>query len=361
VTAVHVVVPDSVDDPARPSGGNTYDRRVCIGLQDLGWAVRVRPVPGRWPHPGGRGIAALADTLESLPRDALVLVDGLLASGHPDVLVPAAQRLRLVVVVHLPLGHPLAVEATSGRDARASSAAEDERLVLEAAAAVLTTSRWTAEWLVAAYDLDRHRIHTAHPGADRAAPATGTPSGSALLSVAALVPAKGHAELLEALSSLGQRTWRLLVAGALDLAPEHVARLRELCRERGIADRVTFAGALGGAALDRAYAAADLLVVASRIETYGLTITEALARALPVVVPAVGGIEEAVGAAPGTEPPGLLVRPGPEALATALRSWLDDANLRDRLRVAARARRSTLEPWSRTALRVADVLSEAGR
>ena len=83
------------------------------------------------------------------------------------------------------------------------------------------------------------------------------------------------------------RPWRLVCAGALDLAPEHVATLRERCRDAGIADRVVFTGALDAQALDREYAAADLLVVASRIETYGLVVTEALARAVPVV--ATGG------------------------------------------------------------------------
>ncbi|WP_457252348.1 glycosyltransferase family 4 protein [Pedococcus sp. P5_B7] len=356
---VHVVVPDSVDDPARPSGGNTYDRRVCAGLQDLGWAVRLHPLPGRWPHPDASSLAGLTRTLASLPLGAVVLLDGLVASGNPAVLLPAARRLRLVVLVHLPLGHPLAVEAAGRSPGEAkSAAAEGERLVLQAAAAVLTTSRWTTHWLLASYDLDRNRLHVARPGADRTHPATGTSSGSALLSVAAVVPAKGHTELLEALASLGDRSWRLVIAGALDLAPDHVAHLREKCREAGLTDRVTFAGPLAGAALDREYAAADLVVVASRIETYGLVVTEALARGLPVLSTAVGGVAEAMGTVPGTGRPGLLVDPAGDGLGTALRSWLDDATLRDRLRTAARERSTTLEPWSATARRVSDVLSE---
>lgn len=360
---VHVVVPDSVDDPARPSGGNTYDRRVCAGLEALGWAVDVHRLAGRWPHPDPGSLAQLARTLGSLPRGAVVLVDGIVGSGHPDLLVVAARRLRLVVLVHLPLGHPLA--AGAGAD-ESNGAASRERRVLAAAAAVLTTSRWTADWLTSAYDLSPERVHVARPGADRARPTNGTASGAALLSVAAVLPAKGHAELLDALATLRDHRWRLVCAGATDLAPQHVALLRERCREAGIADRVVFAGPLSAEALDREYAAADLLVVASRIETYGLVVTEALARAVPVVATAVGGLAEAMGTVPRTVPgtvpgtgrPGLLVRPGSDHLAVALRSWLGDAGLRDRLRAAARARRSTLEPWSATAQRVSDVLSD---
>jgi glycosyltransferase involved in cell wall biosynthesis len=361
VTAVHVVVPDSVDDPARPSGGNTYDRRVCAGLRDLGWAVHLHPLPGSWPHPGADDVAGLARTLASLPLDAVVLVDGLLASGHPEVLVPAARRLRLVVLVHLPLGHPLADEAAGGRPAALPpGTAAGERAVLAAASAVLTTSRWTADWLLASYALSPDRVHVARPGADLAAPATGSATGAALLTVAAVVPAKGHAELVAALASVGGAAWQLVCAGALDRAPQHVARLREQCRAAGIADRVTFAGPLGAEALDRAYAAADLLVVPSRVESYGLVVTEALARALPVVAPAVGGLGEAMGSAAAGRP-GLLVRPGSTALADALRSWLDDATLRARLRRAAGERRTTLEPWSTTTRHVSAVLSGVNR
>lgn len=359
---VHVVVPDSVDDPARPSGGNTYDRRVCAGLPDCGWAVRLHPLPGGWPHPDASSLAGLTRTLTSLPVDTVVLLDGLLASGHPDVLVPAARRLRLVVLVHLPLGHPGAGQAGGEAPTDPPPAAEAERVVLESAAAVLATSGWTADWLVATYDLPPHRVHVARPGADPAGTSSGagprSRSGTALLSVGAVVPAKGHLELLDALASLGDRSWRLVIAGALDLAPDHVARLRARCREAGIADRVTLAGPLGRDALEREYAAADLLVVASRIETYGLVVTEALARGLPVLATAVGGVEEAMGVVADGRRPGLLVGPDGPDLAEALRSWLDDASLQDRCRRAAGERRATLEPWSSTARLVANVLSE---
>ena len=55
MTEVHVIVPEGIDDPARPSGGNTYDRRVCRGLAALGWAVHEHAVPGAWPRPGEAG------------------------------------------------------------------------------------------------------------------------------------------------------------------------------------------------------------------------------------------------------------------------------------------------------------------
>ena len=69
MTAVHVVVPEGIDDPARPSGGNTYDRRICDGLAALGWTVREHAVPPR-------DAAALAHAVRRIPNGAVVLLDG---------------------------------------------------------------------------------------------------------------------------------------------------------------------------------------------------------------------------------------------------------------------------------------------
>src|SRR4051794_41699446 len=94
VTDVHVVVPEGIDDPARPSGGNAYDRRVCRGLAALGWTVHEHAVPGAWPRPGGPRHAALRRALPRNPDRALVLLDRLIASAAPQAPVPPARRLR---------------------------------------------------------------------------------------------------------------------------------------------------------------------------------------------------------------------------------------------------------------------------
>jgi glycosyltransferase involved in cell wall biosynthesis len=112
--------------------------------------------------------------------------------------------------------------------------------------------------------------------------------------------------------------------------------------------------------LAHAYAAADVLVLASRAETYGMVVTEALARGLPVIVTEVGGLPEALGKTSDGHRPGLLVPPEDSvALAAALRDWLVDANLRHRLREAARERRSTLSGWDAPTDRIARVLAQA--
>lgn len=341
VTAVHVVVPDGIDDPARASGGNTYDRRVCRGLAAIGWLVFEHAVPGDWPRPDAAAQARLSRVLAAIPDGAVVLLDGLIASTVPQVLVPQADRLRLVVLVHMPLDDPR------------------EHAVMTAVTAIVTTSNWTRRQLLDRYRLDPHAVHVAQPGVDAAEVAPGTAAGSELVCVAAVTPLKGHDVLFGALAMLRDQHARCVCVGSLTRDPDFVASLRQRLRDDGIADRVHFAGPRTGADLHAAYAAADLLVLASRADTYGMVVTEALARGLPVIATRVGGLPETLGRGADGSRPGLLVPPEqPTALAAALREWLDDAALRHRLRQAAAARRPVLRGWPDTTERIASMLAQ---
>jgi glycosyltransferase involved in cell wall biosynthesis len=345
VTEVHVILPEGIDDPARPSGGNTYDRRVCRGLAALGWAVHEHAVPLE------AGNGALVRALRGIPDGAVVLLDGLIASDVPEALVPEAGRLRQVVLVHMPLGHRPKDGAVRAR----------EREVLAAAAAVVTTSAWARRRLGELYALPADRVHVAEPGVDAAGLALGTAAGDALLCVAAVTPDKGHDVLLDGLATATDLSWRCTFVGSLVREPAFADGVRGAAQMKGLGDRVRFPGPRTGSELDRAYADADLLVLASHAETYGMVVTEALARGLPVLAADVGGVTESLGYGKDGTRPGLLVPPGdPAALGAALRAWLGDAGLRDRLRRAARERRATLRGWQATTSEVAGVLERAG-
>jgi glycosyltransferase involved in cell wall biosynthesis len=355
VTAVHVVVPEGIDDPRRPSGGNTYDRHLCRGLSSLGWTVHEHTVPGCWPRPDAASTAALADVVQRIPDDGVVLLDGLIASAAPGVLVPHAPRLCMIVLVHMPLGHRPAADVAEKVRMR-------EGAVLAAAAAVVTTSTWSRERLLELYTLPAHRVNVAEPGVDAAELATGSSASGELLCVAAVSFDKGHDVLLDALARTSDLAWRCVCVGSLERDPAFVAALGGRAREDGLDERVDFAGPRVGADLDRSYGAADLVVLASRAETYGMVVTEALARGLPVIATEVGGLTEALGQGADGIRPGLLVPPGdPGRLGAALRAWLCDAALRERLRRAARERRESLPSWSTTTSVIARVLAEASR
>lgn len=354
MSAVHVVLPDSVEDPARPSGGNTYDRHVCRGLASLGWSVHPHSVPGAWPRPDEAALGALAGVLERIHDGSVVLLDGLIASAAPEVLVPEARRLRQVILVHMPLGH--------GPDGEGGNVRTREAAVLSAAAAVVTTSAWTRSRLLELYPLAADRVHVAAPGAEVAELATGTADGGELLCVAAVIFNKGHDVLLDALETLSDLSWRCVCIGSLDREPTFARALRRRSRDGALDGRVEFPGPRTGADLDRSYAEADLLVLPSRAETYGLVLTEALAHGVPVVAAEVGGVAEAVAYGADGVRPALLVPPGDaRALGAALRAWLRGPELRRRLRRAARERRETLAGWASTASILERVLAAASR
>ncbi len=350
---LHVVLPASVDDPAAPSGGNAYDRRVCRELPAFGWRVRPVRVAGTWPRPDRADRDALARALADLPDGALVLVDGLVGCGVPEVVVPAARRLRLVVLVHLPLADEtgLAPDEAADLDRR-------EREVLAASAAVVVTSAWAAARLAAAVPADR--LHVAEPGVDPAPLTAGRDAGTGLLCLASLTRRKAQDVLLTALAEVVaggfDREFDCVLAGPVP-DPGYAAELRALVERGGLAGRVRLAGPLGGAELEAVWAATDLAVLVSRAETYGMAVTEALARGIPVLVSDAGALPGTLGRAPDGRRPGMVVpagRPGP--LADALRRWWGEPRYRADLRRSARERRCILSGWEDTARRLHQVL-----
>ncbi|MET8452671.1 glycosyltransferase family 4 protein [Streptomyces sp. NPDC005209] len=349
---VHFVMPGGVDDPAQPSGGNAYDRRLCLDLPGFGWQVTPHAVDGTWPRPGRATRDELARTLRELPDGAVVLLDGLVACGVPDIVVPEAARLRLAVLVHLPLGDETGLDPAVAADLDAK-----EREVLRAVPAVVATSDWAVRRLVSHHGLAPDRVHVAAPGADIAPLAPGTDGVSRLLCVAAVTPRKGQHRLVEALAAVRDLPWSCECVGGLGNDPEYVTHLRSLIEKHGLTDRLRLAGPRSGAALDASYAAADLMVLTSYAETYGMAVTEALARGIPVLATDVGGLPEAVGRAPDGGVPGILVPPeDPAALAAELRGWFGEADVRRRLKAAARGRRAALDGWATTARSLAGVL-----
>lgn len=336
VGTVDVIVPDAIDDPLRPSGGNRYDRRLCDLLPESGWQVREHRVPDGWPALGAAGEAALERIVRSLADGVLVLVDGLLVRAPG--LVTLASRARLVVLVH----------AVPTPDAGA---------VLEAARAVIATSGWLRGELLRAHRLPAHAVQVAEPGVDSGPPATGTGGGGALLCVGSVSRHKGHDVLLRALAGLAALHWCCRCVGSLDHDAAFAAAMCRTARRDRIDDRVRFTGPLAGDRLDAAYGAADVLVHPARAEGFGMVVTEALGHALPVITTTAGGLPGALGTTADGERPGLLVPPGDvAALRAAIAAWLTDAGLRGRLRTAARARRGELRSWRVTAQQVAAVL-----
>ena len=308
---LHLVVPGPLD---QQTGGYIYDARMAAGLRRRGWRVEVHSLEGRFPDADAAARASLAGVLGGLGDGSRVLVDGLALGGLPEPVAAHRGRLRILALVH----HPVSDE--TGLPAEVCARLADrERRALAAVAGVIVTSSFTARGL-GRFGVDAVRVQVARPGTDPAPPAAGPEPGEPpqLLSVASVVPRKGHDVLVRALARLRDLPWRCVCAGSLERAPDHVRRVRALVEEHGLAGRVLFAGECPRAALDRIYAASSLFVLASHYEGYGMVLTEALARGLPVVGTTGGAI-------PDTLPSdaALLAPPGDDrALAGAIGSLL---------------------------------------
>ncbi|HUS21268.1 MAG TPA: glycosyltransferase family 4 protein, partial [Aeromicrobium sp.] len=330
---------------------NVYDRRLCEELPHRGWAVQEHPVSGTWPTPGERDRDRLNALLAELPDDSLVLVDGLIASGS-ETLVGSVRRLRIVVLLHMPLAEAWPVEPVE----------RVEAAVLDAAAAVITTSSWARQWVASHLGVDPDRVWTAVPGVDPAPTAPGTAAGGNLLCAGPVTPAKGHDVLIAALAKVADLEWHCTCAGALDLDPTFVESLAAAATRAGVADRFVLTGPLSRPELAELRSRTDLLISPSRRESYGMAVTEGLACGIPVIATDVGGHREAVGQASDGSRPGMLLSvDDADGLAEALRTWLTDPGTRSRWRTSAGLRSQDLAGWPKTARTVAAVLQEISK
>jgi glycosyltransferase involved in cell wall biosynthesis len=350
--AVTLLVPG---DLALRTGGYGYDREIVAGLLELGWRVDVVTLDGSFPYPTAAARAHAVQALAALPDGALVLADGLAFGVMPEEAAREATRLAFVGLVH----HPLADE--TGLDAETARAfAASERRALACTRGVVVTSHATARRL-ADFGVSPSRVTVVMPGTAEAPAAQGTRGTSgadsdvpvALLCVATLVPRKGHDVLCAALARLRQLPWHLTCAGSLTLHPPTAAALLQQLRELDLAGRVSLAGDLDAAALAAAYDRADIFVLATRHEGYGMAVAEAVAHGLPVVSTATGAIAELVDSTSGA----IVPMDDAEALAEALEPLISDDGARARAMAGARVRRATLPRWAESAQAMAHALS----
>ena len=303
---VHFLVPEGVDDDERVSGGNVYDRRIGEALRSRGLDVRmVRVAEG--------GVPDVENAMSALPHDALVLIDGLIAVAASEALDAHSTRLRIVVLAHM------VASALPGIHDVARTA-DRERLALNAARRVITTSEWTRSELIARALAEPELITVARPGTDAVPATTGSASGGHLLCVGAVAPHKGQDVLVQALAGMTDLPdWTCSIVGSLNADPDFAIRTAAAIRSATLTARVTLTGVLTGRRLADAYRAADLVVAPSRAESYSMVVAEALARGIPVVAARVGGIPEAMagskaGILTPSNDPGAL-RCGPATMA----------------------------------------------
>lgn len=354
---IRLLVPGNIH---HHSGGNAYNAKLVRGMAELGADVEVVPVDGAWPDASAKDRRRFGGLVgawgpEAGPEPAVDIVDGLVAVGVPDELEYAAKTGRQAWV----LAH-MTVDVTAD-----PGPVEREARAMRAASGIISTSTSTAAILQERHGLDGIRV--ALPGVDPAPVASGS-RPPRLIVVAAHLPNKDQLLTVEALALIRDLDWSAALVGSDQADPDYAAEVRAAVAANGLDDRLSITGELLGDALEREWDAADLSLLVSRVEAFGMVVTESLARGIPVVVRQGTGAEEALGLARlmnddgGARLPGAAVPlvPGdaenPARLAGVLRHWLQDQATRDEWRAAALAARERLPGWDQTARTVMDAL-----
>jgi glycosyltransferase involved in cell wall biosynthesis len=323
------------------TGGYVYDRRVVAGLRALGWRTEAVNLGEGFPFPTGAARAAARRQLTALPAGQLMVIDGLALGALPELAAEICTSHRLIALVH----HPLALEeGLSPTDAEAFRVSE--RRALACARRVVVTSPFTSRLMVSDYGVQLDRVAIVKPGTDRATRSRVKTGGPVeLLAVGAVTPRKGYDVLLAACALVVDLPWRLTIVGDLGRDSDAAARLEVDVARLNLCDRVLLTGTIQADRLTSLYANADLFVLASHFEGYGMAFAEAIAHGLPVIGTTVGAIPETV-------PPnaGVLTPPGDiGAFSVALRRLIEDSHERHRLAAVAWASANALSTWEQAA------------
>ena len=334
-----LIVPGPID---QLTGGYIFARHIVENLRTRGDDVSVVELAGQFPTADATARAAAANALAALHDGAVAVIDGLGLLGFGDCLAAEAQRLKLIGFIH----HALADETGLTADETAFFAAAERRL-LPLLRGTVCPSRNTAAVLIR-YGVAETRIAITPPGTAKPAAARRREvfqSPLRLLSVATVTPRKGHHLLIEALAGIDRAAWRLDCIGSLTRDLACVAALRDSIARHRLESNVRLLGEYRPEQLPRAYDEADLFVLPSYLEGYGMAFAEALAYGLPIIATTAGAISYTV-----PESAGLLVPPGEvAALRAALMRATSDRALLARLSEGARRAGAALPDWQQAA------------
>ena len=324
-------------DLATATGGYVYDRRIVAELPKSGWQVDVLDIGAGFPRASVAECATAHLQLAALPAGRLIVIDGLAFGVMTDSAEALHRSHKLVALVH----HPLALE-TGLQEWEAEQFRASERLALSFVHRVVTTSATTARLLAQDFAVPEEKLSVVLPGNDRVAISEHPPGDVVnLLAVGSIVPRKGFDVLIGTLGQIPDLRWRLVIAGDPSRSPATARALEHQISMLHLADRVELAGVVSSERLASLYANADLFVLPSRYEGYGMAYTEAIAHGVPVIGTTAGAIPEAV-------PPGAGVLVAPDSvseLTLTLMRLIGHGAERARLTAGARAAAAALPTW----------------
>lgn len=341
-------------DLSSPTGGYAYDRRIIVGLKSLGWEIQLIGLGEGYPFPNPAQAEQAKEQLQRLVPGVPMVIDGLALGALPAVAACVAEHHPLIALIH----HPLAFEFGLGEE-QAALLKQSETEALRHASKVIANSRATARDLNQHYGVSMDRIDVVLPGTDRSMHQRerlqithGNRDAIRLLSVGSIIPRKGFHDLITALAPLADLPWTLSIAGDTTRNAGAFEQLIGDITRFGFEGRVQVLGAVSDSELNNLYNQADVFVLASLFEGYGMVYAEAMAYGLPIIATSAGAIPDTV-----PSEAGLLVRAGDvPALTLALKTVIEDAPYRARLSSGALRAAAQQPTWDQAAQQFAAAL-----
>ncbi|SDR21641.1 glycosyltransferase family 4 protein [Pseudovibrio sp. Tun.PSC04-5.I4] len=345
----HFIFPGDINTA---SGGYRYDREIIRGLQAQNWEVSLISLEGAYPNPTHEDKALAQHAVDDLPESSLVVIDGLALGASPELAEHVARKHRLIALVH----HPLCLE--SGIDPRLAADLKTlEIAALKYATHVIVTSSATKTNFEELMGVPSQNISVVLPGTDRpdlsCLQRKNTSSEPVkLLCVGSLVPRKGQLHLVEAMSKLQDLEWQLDLIGSTSFAPDYAVQVRKRIAHYGLSDRINLRGGIPKAELTGFYERADVFVLPTYYEGYGMAFAEAMSFGLPVIASGDGAVSSTVPSSAG-----IHFKVGDESeLKDALHLLLTDSTRRQELSKGAAAAARALPDWNESAQAFSSIL-----
>lgn len=341
---IYFVIPGDIDSL---TGGYGYDRRLLSELNRLGFAVQLLSLASSFPQADADDLRDAELKFASLPEGAVVLVDCLALGAMDNIAQRHRQRLKLIALCH----HPLALEVGLGPE-QSQALQRSEQRALAAARAVIVTSHNTARLLSREFAVPESKITVALPGTDKQSFAACVGNPPLLLTVATLTQRKAHDLLIDALALIADLPWQARFVGGKDFDSAWTAYLHSKLALHAIEDRITLVGNV--ADLSGEYMQADLFVLPSLFEGYGMAFAEALSFGLPVVAVRNSAVADLIPESAGMLVPAATI---PE-LAQTLRYLLIHSSRRKELQLGAQQASRALPEWTDTAQVIAQLIQQ---
>lgn len=333
-----------------PTGGYRYDKQIIEAWKNSGFDVTLISIIGSYPFPSDEDQKLALEEISNFPKADIAVVDGLLGGTSPKFMEAVSQKMPTVALIH----HPLCLE--NGLDKQTAQKLKAlEHQGLEFTSSLITTSPTTSKTVSGLFGYAINKIHTVLPGVERGNISTGSQTECInLLCVGSIIERKGHKVLLQALSELKALNWKLDCIGSTNFDPKLYDKLKNIIAEEGLSKKVIFHGAVDEAVIQKAYESADVFVLPSLFEGYGMAYAEAIVRGIPVIGTTAGAIPETV-----PDACGILVEPeNVKELAQALEQLITNTKLREQYKKKTLKAEPSFPTWESSANQFIEILKD---